>query len=192
MSDVQEFFDIRASIWDDWSKDDPSFIRSFLNLISIKEGGRVLDLACGTGVLTPFLLETKASFILGMDISPKMIEVAKSKYEESSRLRFLAKDFYSYDGERFDHIICYNAYPHFLDVDGFVEKAFALLQPDGTLTIVHDAGRVALDTHHDAHAKGVSRHLLPVNEEAKQFSKRFDIIKAEEGESSYLIHLRRK
>ena len=192
MNDVQEFFDIRASKWDSWSDEKPEFMKQLISLLSIKEGGRVLDLACGTGILTPYLLQTKAAYILGLDISPKMIEVAKGKFQENARLQFKAGDFYQSDCGEFDSIICFDAYPHFLDVPGFVKTAHQHLKKDGILLIAHDSGRVALDKHHDAHAKGVSRHLLPVEKEVKRFESLFRVIKIEETDSSYILLLKRK
>lgn len=192
MNNVKEFFDIRAEKWDSWSKDDSVFIDGLLTQASIKDGGRVLDLGCGTGVLTPFLLKSKASYIFGLDLSAKMIEIAKKKYGESNRLHFKAGDFYEMKWPQFSNIICYNAYPHFLDVHGFAKKAYELLNQGGTLLIAHDASRASIDAHHDAHAQGVSRHLKEVNEEAQSFSVFFKVLKAEETDHSYLILLQRR
>lgn len=53
------------------------------NIISknIKEGNKVLDVGCGSGRHTFFLLE-KGCSVTGIDISQKMLEVLKRKTEE--------------------------------------------------------------------------------------------------------------
>ena len=168
---VKEYFNERASRWDSFGDDDANTIEYFLSLLDIQEGESVLDLGCGTGVLGKQLLETPAKEILGVDVSDKMIEVAQQKYQGIARISYLCKDFYELRHEPFDHIICYNAFPHFLDVEGYVKQAYSLLKDGGTLLIAHNRGRAALDAHHAHHSQGVSRMLRPVEEEIQDFQK---------------------
>lgn len=48
------------------------------------KGAKVLDLACGTGYYTRALLEWGAKEVVGMDISPEMIKVAKAETEQAA------------------------------------------------------------------------------------------------------------
>ena len=91
-----------------------------------------------------------------------------------------------------DHIICFNAYPHFLDREEFARIAASSIKVGGILCIVHDLGRKQLDAHHDAHAKGVSRHLLPAEEESKVFQKDFEVLEIIDNEDEYKIVLKRR
>ena len=50
--------------------------RPFLSLVDIAPGGRVLDVACGTGVLTKALAEAGAS-VIGIDLSEGYLEGAR-------------------------------------------------------------------------------------------------------------------
>ena len=56
-SSMQEFFDTQSSSWDEKEKATASSLRLLLKDIPIQNGDKVLDLACGTGILTPFLYE---------------------------------------------------------------------------------------------------------------------------------------
>jgi 2-polyprenyl-3-methyl-5-hydroxy-6-metoxy-1,4-benzoquinol methylase len=47
-------------------------------------GKRVLDFGCGTGRIAAFHLENEAASVLGVDISPRMIGIAKSKVDAPS------------------------------------------------------------------------------------------------------------
>lgn len=55
------------------------FEPSFLELIGNVKGSRVLDLGCGDGYYTIRLAERGASDVLGVDMSPEMILLAREK-----------------------------------------------------------------------------------------------------------------
>src|ERR1700694_2809189 len=52
-----------------------------LKLFTLKPGERVLDLACGTGIVARLAAEQVGAIgaVVGLDISSKMLEVAKSR-----------------------------------------------------------------------------------------------------------------
>ena len=188
--EVKFYFDALASKWDSFGGPKEAFITSLIASLPIKESDVVLDLACGTGVLTKALLNSPAKHIIGLDLSTEMIRLAKSKFEDP-RVEFIQGDFYQFN-QAVDHIICFNAYPHFLDIEEFARIAASSIKVGGILCIVHDLGRKQLDAHHDAHAKGVSRHLLPVEEESKVFQKDFEVLEIIDNEDEYKIVLKRR
>ena len=191
-NEIRDFFDERAEAWDDHADDDLAFVRTLFEKVGIKKGDRVLDLACGTGVVTGLLHELSGAPVLGIDIAPKMIEVAKRKYEGKDYASFLAMDFLDYEGEPFDAIVIYNAYPHFVDVDALVHKLSACLKEGGRAAIIHSAGRKALEKHHHGLSHSISRNLLPVKEEIIPFLKEFDPVAYDEGEDRYYFVLAKK
>ena len=193
MSTLSEFFDQRAPAWDEYSTDSEEVILRLLSATPIQGSQSVLDLGCGTGVLTPILAKLTQGQILGIDLSKEMIIRAKSKNPCKNRAEFLCEDFYGLEGVKFDHIVCYNAFPHFLDVEGYAKKASELLNEGGYLTIIHDRGRAALDCHHsNVDAFSISRKLLPVEEQAKPFLPYFEKVLLSEDDSHYRIVLRRE
>lgn len=76
------FFDRHAAA-DDYNVFTPEsnarLIESFERLTGLPPGARIADLGCGSGVFTNMLREAGYSAV-GVDISPKLIEVGKSKY----------------------------------------------------------------------------------------------------------------
>lgn len=189
---IKRFFDEHASNWDQHERPNPDYIKSLLSLLDIQKHMDILDLACGTGVLTPYLLDTPAKKILGLDLSSLMIEEAKKKFPEENRLTFQCGDFYEGGFGLFDRIICFNAYPHFLDVDGFALKAKESLKEHGLLLIAHDLGREGLNQHHAAHAAHVSRHLASAKEEAEIIGKHLKVLKFEESKNHFLVLAEKK
>lgn len=73
---------------------------------------RILDFGCGTGTATPFLLECwpEAQLILGTDISPASLEVARRAHG-SERIRFELMNEFRPDGS-FDLVYCNGVFHH--------------------------------------------------------------------------------
>jgi len=71
------------------------------SLLAAKEKWRILDLGCGTGLCGPFFRE-QAAKLIGIDLSPKMLEMARAKnfYDElieADLINFLAHQFAEWD-----------------------------------------------------------------------------------------------
>lgn len=102
--------------------------------------GKILDLACGTGILT-FALAQKypESEVVGVDISKGYLEVARSKGEASAvrNVRFFqcrAEDFSS--GDRFDAVVT-SYLPKYADNDRLMKNLAGMLSPGGRI-VFHD------------------------------------------------------
>src|SRR5262245_7112870 len=55
---------------------------TFLRLVGALAGKRVLDLACGFGFYTKLLKQRGAAQVVGVDISPEMVRLARAKEQE--------------------------------------------------------------------------------------------------------------
>ena len=104
-----EIYERISKVYDlDWG----IFSGQYISLISqiLKnnkiEKAKILDLACGTGVLALELAKLGHS-VKGIDISPHMIEMAKSKSTDHLDISFEIKDMtdFSFD-EKYDLVIC--------------------------------------------------------------------------------------
>lgn len=191
-NDIQNFFDSLAPHWDEESEEKLPFVVSLLDQARIKKGSKVLDLACGTGIISGVLHDRYGAEVLGLDISGEMIKIAMRKYEGKEGVRFLQGDFYSAKGlGRFDYVICHNAFPHFLDVEAFLARAYDSLVEGGEIVVFHSLGRERLRRHHDGLGPVLSRDLEPVEIEAGAFAKRFAILEANESENHFWIRARK-
>ncbi len=187
--DIKKFFDDRSSSWDEMESSSLEERRDFLSFLDIKEGDKVLDLGCGTGVITPLLFEKTKSEVIGLDLSPKMVEIAKEKFKGEALMHFQSGDYLDFEGEGFDWIVVFNAYPHFLDVEGFKKKTLSLLKKGGKLAIVHNLGRIDLAKHHSGSVHVYSRDLEDPTSEANFYKPEMKVLLADETEHSYRVVL---
>lgn len=114
------------------------FARGRVNWLS-RQFGRMgftprsaLDFGCGTGTATPYLLEQPGlENVLGVDISPKSIEVAAKTYG-SDRAKFLTLDAFAPEGQ-YDLAYCNGVFHHIppAERDQAIETVFRALRPGG-------------------------------------------------------------
>ena len=184
---VAEFFDSLASVWDDRADDDLARVFQLFKRLDIQNGDKVLDLGCGTGVVTGLIHRLSCTPVHGLDISIEMIARAKAKYARDDYASFEHGDFLSWKGGRYDYIVIYNAYPHFVDVAALKNALLEHLVPGGRFAIVHSIGRAKLAQHHHNLSANISRNIDAPKEEAVAYQDCFDIFLAEEGEDFYLL-----
>lgn len=178
---IRNFFDNLAITY---THDDSKLIDELLDSLFLTKSHRILDLGCGKGIISERLVNRNKGEVVALDLSSEMLKYAKEAIKDP-HITFVNEDFYEYHSEKFDAIICFDAYPHFMDVEGFVEKANELLKEDGLLAIIHDIGRISLNEHHKRSAGKVSRLLKEPNEEVKPFLKYFKPIELNESDHHY-------
>ena len=158
--EVIEFFDRLAPGWDAEMIRSDEIIGIILDHAGVTEGKDILDVACGTGVLIPDYLERKVASVTGIDISPRMAEIAKTKFPQPE-VTILCGDVETTDfGRQFDCIVVYNAFPHFPRPERLIERLAGLLRPGGVMTIAHGMSREKIDAHHHGAASHVSNGLM--------------------------------
>ena len=188
MNSARDFFDSLAPTWDKNQTKREEDIRPLFNEIGLKKGDFVLDLACGTGTVTHLIHTYTEEKVVGMDISPEMIAIAKKKYSSCPWASFECADFLECEeANRYDFIVLYNAFPHFADPCLLSRKFAQVLKEGGHFAVLHSLGRKELDAHHGAVPQNLSRHLNSPLEEAAAFKKEFLIEKTKEGEHFFLL-----
>ena len=179
VSSIAHYFDTQASSWDATTPDAAHLTRTTTDVAwaaGVQLGTRVLDVGCGTGVMVPAYLEAGAAEIVGLDVSPNMIELACAKFAGCERVHFACCDVLDFhDTQRFDALVIFNAYPHFLDKAALVEKAAKLLVPHGRFLVAHSVGREAINARHAQVPEGVTSHLDSAADSAAVWSQHFDI-----------------
>ena len=170
-AEVRAFFDRYAASWDKNTIRNEDVISLILDNAGIRKGSVVLDVACGTGVLIGDYLKRGVASVTAVDLSPEMIENAKSK-DPQENVTFLCGDAEEIEpGKNFDAIVIYNALPHFSDPDKLIEHLSRLLKPGGILTVAHGASRETINACHTGAAEHVSAGLMDAEELASIFGK---------------------
>ena len=173
--EVIEFFDRLAPGWDADMVRNDAIIGTILDNAGVTEGKDVLDVACGTGVLIPDYLKREVASVTGIDISPRMAEIAKTKFPQPE-VTILCGDVETTDfGKQFDCIVVYNAFPHFPDPERLIARLSGLLKPGGTLTVAHGMSREKIDAHHHGAASHVSNGLMRAEDLAAIFEKHLTV-----------------
>ena len=181
--DVIAFFDERAGDWDAGMIRSDEKIDRILDNVAVREGSRVLDIACGTGVLIGDYLRRNVKSVTAVDISSEMIRIAREKFPQEN-VQFVCGDAETAElGDSFDAIVIYNAFPHFPDPERLIAHLASLLVPGGCLTVAHGCSRAAIDAHHHGAASHVSNGLMEADALAAIFARHLrvtDIISTDE------------
>lgn len=119
---------------------DADKLRCFVTLCGLDAGARVLDVGCGEGVLTPFLLDRTPKRVLGVDLDSAKIEEARGRYPDSPA-EFLCGDVMTLEETGFDCAILYNCFTEFENRGSLTRQMNHLLGSGGRLMICHSQGR---------------------------------------------------
>lgn len=174
-NEVIEFFDRLAPSWDaDMIRHD-DVIDLILDNAGVKSDIRVLDVACGTGVLFPDYLKRGVVSITGIDISPEMVKIAAEKYP-NQQVKVLCGDVEEVAFEnQFDVVMVYNAFPHFPDPERLLKALASLVKVGGRVSVAHGMSRCEIDGHHKGAASKVSNGLMHEEDLKKLFEPYFDV-----------------
>jgi ubiquinone/menaquinone biosynthesis C-methylase UbiE len=137
---VQEEFDRQAERWfrRELSAEERALLDRIAQLAQISSHDRVLDVACGTGLVS-FALAPQAREIVGIDISPGMLAKARQiRHRQGVRnVRFIlgeAAHMPFKDGE-FDVVVCRLAIHHFSQPEREIREMARVLKAGGRLVI---------------------------------------------------------
>lgn len=101
-------------------------VNSITSALSLKREDVVLDLACGNGALSSYLFD-KCAGLVGVDISPYLIEVARKDFAQPPNYRFERDDMVSYT-------------MHVQETAGFTKAliygAFQCIAPDDAILVL--------------------------------------------------------
>ena len=133
----------------DWASKDIGPFKSTSKVVKIsriKTGDIVLDLACGTGVVTKKISSKigTSGKVVGIDISPGSIEIAK-KWNTKKNVKFVVADVEKMKFvEAFDAVTCQYGLMFFPHVQLVLRKVRKFLKKGGRITVaVHGSKRTA-------------------------------------------------
>ncbi len=124
------FNEVSSDAWDKLTSNEPvSFVRQLVRegrekmqaaimekLPKDLRGARILDAGCGTGVLSR-MLDERGAEVVGVDISEKLIEVAKDRSNLNKNIEYFAGDMKEQSFGNFDYIIAMDSLIHYSTED---------------------------------------------------------------------------
>ena len=96
----------------------------------------LLDVGCGTGPMVELLAsEFPDKHYTGLDLTPRMIEVANAKGIENARFIVGDAEDLPFDDASFDAVICANSFHHYPNPQMFFDGVARVLRPGGMLVL---------------------------------------------------------
>jgi len=131
-------------------------------------GQRILEVGCGTGTITSFLVERQ--LVVGIDVVDDYIRSTGERYRDRPnivvRRHDLTESVEPLRGYRFDSALSVNVLEHIANDEAAMKAVYALLEPGGSFTVLvpcHPALLGSFDRdigHHRRYTKGELRRKL--------------------------------
>jgi 2-polyprenyl-3-methyl-5-hydroxy-6-metoxy-1,4-benzoquinol methylase len=122
-------------------------IKELKDIIKEDRAYRILDMGCGTGQLIRDMKKEFSGFNIkftGVDISSKMIEVAKEKNKEADYLNYSIEEFKE-QASSFDIIVCTHSFPYYSNKEEAINKFHYLLKEEGYLFLAQASANSLYD-----------------------------------------------
>ncbi|GMQ64456.1 class I SAM-dependent DNA methyltransferase [Vallitalea maricola] len=135
-------------------------MKKSIELLNIDKNHKILDVACGIGVLYPLLKDIPVKDYMAIDISEKMLEEFAKRYCNVKMKLYNFEEPIKLD-EEFDYIIIFNSIPHFENLNGVFLNARNNLKHGGKLSIIHTRTRLGISEHHKKIGYSLGRDAIP-------------------------------
>lgn len=187
MNEQAESFDTNP--WDEFATEFSRFVArreeqdldrdpilmAMLPLLGEVRGKRVLDACCGEGFLSR-VLASRGALVTGIDISPRLIEVARQKDSKNTidyRVADLSKRLPEVEG-KFDHIGSHLALNDVDDYQGFAASLASLVKPAGRIVLAFNnpyslVVRGHITDYFDSGARGLYGGLSQLGIQARSY-----------------------
>lgn len=131
-------------------------------------GQRVLEIGCGTGTITSFLVDRQ--LVVGTDVVDSYVRSTGERYRDRPniviRRHDLSESIEPLRDYRFDSAVSVNVFEHIANDEAAMKAVYALLEPGGTFTLLVPSHPALLGTfdrdigHHRRYTKDGLRHKL--------------------------------
>jgi ubiquinone/menaquinone biosynthesis C-methylase UbiE len=138
--EIADFYDRRSQTYDD-NESLVQICHRLLEYAQVDVGQTVLDIGTGTGHLAIALAQIVGDKgqVIGIDISPRMLEQARIKADElrfkNIELQLADAEALDYPINTFDHILCANTFPWLEDKEATLRLWHQFLKPGGQISI---------------------------------------------------------
>ncbi|MCW8916119.1 MAG: methyltransferase domain-containing protein [Magnetovibrio sp.] len=136
-----DFVEFRArynDVWpEQWDKADTPQAPYKMCHEYISNDMAALDIACGHGSGSKFLIDQGCQSVVGVDVSQAAIDHCQNKFLDDKRLSFHCGDALGIDfvSEQFDLIVTIHTMEHVSDDMAFLDKLKSWLKPGGTIVL---------------------------------------------------------
>jgi len=159
-----DFFDRLADDWDNQQQSLAETIRQierYADRLALQAGMSLLEVGCGTGQLTGWLLEqVRPGRVLAVDFSPKMLAHAVQKVRGADfRLADVCTD--ELGVAEFDLALCFHSFPHFRDPPAALRNIARALKPYARLVVLHLDCRAEVNAFHRGVGGAIAGDFLP-------------------------------
>jgi len=164
------FFNGLAASWDKMCSPPPADrLDHIVGLAHFGKGSFfVLDVGCGTGILTPSLLKVIGSDgrITAIDPAKEMLVELERKYPDNRiQIKSEILEDCSIECSSLDAIFCFSSFPHIDDKQKAFLNASRMLKPNSALVIAHVNSRDEINAFHKGCSEPVRNDFLPDKQE---------------------------
>jgi len=158
------YFDSLAESWDRREPSAETMIQGLVRhceLLGLGAGQDLLEVGCGTGKTTGWLVEQVApGRVTAVDFAAAMIAVAERKgIDAEFRCLDVCRD--ELGSELYDVVFCFHSFPHFRDQAAALRNFSRAMRRTGRLIVMHLAGREQINAFHDSLGGAVHGDHLP-------------------------------
>jgi len=162
-----EFFNVQAATWDRDGPDTDQMIRSLQQhqqLLRFSAGLDVLEVGCGTGAVTGWLVEKVApGRVVAVDFADQMLAQAARKGIDAE-FRCIDVCCVELGTNLYDIAFCLHCFPHFRDKQAALNNLARALKPTGRLIVMHLKSSEQVNAFHDHIGGAVAGDHLPQGE----------------------------
>ena len=110
------------------------WLAEFRRYLPVGRPLRILDIGTGTGFFA-CILAAEGHETTGIDLTPKMIEVAKAKNIPGAEFVVGDCENLPFEANSFDAVICCESFHHYPNVQDFFNSVYRVLKPGGRLIL---------------------------------------------------------
>ena len=177
--------------WHTFTPRERRITNAFVRRWGIRPGDRILEPGCGSGRLTSILakLTGPSGRVLAFDASPEFIRAGtRRRLPAHATLHAFRMETAPLPRAAFDHVVCFNAFPHLVPQGRTARRLAEALRPGGVLWIAHTCSRGFVNGIHLRGPASLRSHLLPPPAVLQRLLRRagFDEVEIEDGANRFL------
>lgn len=109
-------------------------VRELVDNLNIKKGDKILDVACGSGVVSHKCVE-KGAVVYGIDINGNAIEYAKGKHIKNSTFIVADAQNLPFKSGYFDAVVCCEVIEHLHNPEFMIDEVSRVLKENGRICV---------------------------------------------------------